>query len=196
MKSYRTIAATVAASCLLLTSSAQLLPLAHAQAQPRPVSPQSIMSDSVIISDVLGKERSIQIFAGFTRDIDSVASRLDSQKENTTVLAPLNAGVTKLPRKPWEDPRDYAELGANAYNGQDGEDRAHRNLRRFVEAHVVPESPWEEGVKVQTLAGGTVWWEEKDGVKYVQPGNVEVESVASKVANGEVWVLKGTLNYA
>ena len=30
----------------------------------------------------------------------------------------------------------------------------------------------------------------------VQPGNIEVSSVASKVSNGEVWVIKGCMNYA
>ena len=29
----------------------------------------------------------------------------------------------------------------------------------------------------------------------VQPGNIEVSSVPEKVANGEVWVLKGVVNY-
>lgn len=29
----------------------------------------------------------------------------------------------------------------------------------------------------------------------VQPGNIEVSSIASRVSNGEVWVLKGALNY-
>lgn len=29
----------------------------------------------------------------------------------------------------------------------------------------------------------------------VQPGNIEVSRVADKVANGEVWVLKGVMNY-
>lgn len=72
-----------------------------------------------------------------------------------------------LPRKPWEDPEDYDKLGADAYEGPEGEGRAQNNLRRFVEAHVVPVSPWKEGEKVKTLAGGEVWWEGKDGVKYV-----------------------------
>lgn len=169
---------------------------------------------SITLSDVIGRDRSINIFAGFTRDIDSIAARLDSSAQNTTVLAPVNGAVTSLPRKPWEDPAEYARLGAEAYEGLEGEGRAHRNLRRFVEAHVVPESPWEEGQKVQTLGGGTVWWERKDGVKRVsvaslwlvmllanvraqiQPGNVEVTSVPSKVGNGEVWILNEALNYA
>jgi len=150
----------------------------------------------VTISDVLSRERNINIFAGFTRDIESVSRRLEAGSHNTTLLAPLNTAITRLPRKPWEDPQDYAALGQNAYDGQSGEDRAHRNLRRFVEAHVVPESPWAEGHKVQTLGGDTVWWEEKDGKKLIQPGGIEVSSIPNKVANGEVWVLEGARNYA
>lgn len=124
-------------------------------------------TDEVIISDVIGKERSINIFAGFTRDIESISNRLENNEQNTTVLAPLNSEIQKLPRKPWEDPKDYEALGAQAYDGASGEDRAQRNLRRFVEAHVVPVSPWNEGEKVTSLGGGKVWWEEKGGRKTV-----------------------------
>ena len=170
-------------------------------------------SDGVIISDVIGKERSINIFAGFTRDIDNISKRLDDSSQNTTVLAPLNSEIQKLPRKPWEDPKDYEAMGQQAYIGSDGEDRAHRNLRRFVEAHVIPTSPWKEGEKLDSIGGDKVWWENKDGTKMVsrlrpsekrmtllmglqiQPGDIEVSSVANRVSNGEVWVLKGALNY-
>ena len=30
----------------------------------------------------------------------------------------------------------------------------------------------------------------------IQPGNIEVSSIASRVSNGEVWILKSCLNYA
>ena len=150
----------------------------------------------VILSDVIGSQRSINVFASFTRDISSVSSRLESAGLNTTVLAPTNSALSALPRKPWEDPEDYAKLGAEAYSGKDGEDRAHSNLRRFTEAHVVFASPWKEGEKAERMVGGELWWETKDGKTLIQPGNVEVERVASKVANGEVWVLKDVLNYA
>lgn len=150
----------------------------------------------VILSDVIGSQRGINVFASFTRDIGSVTSRLESAGLNTTVLAPVNSALSALPRKPWEDPEDYAKLGAEAYDGKSGEDRANSNLRRFTEAHVVLASPWKEGEKVDRMEGGQVWWEKKDGKAYVQPGNIEVDSVVSKVANGEVWVLKGVLNYA
>ena len=125
------------------------------------------VTDGVIISDVIGKDRIINIFAGFTRDIDNISKRLDDASQNTTVLAPLNSEILKLPRKPWESPKDYEELGTNAYTGSDGEDRAHKNLRRFVEAHTIPVSPWKEGEKVESLGGGKVWWEGNDGKKVV-----------------------------
>ncbi|KAI1090344.1 hypothetical protein F5B19DRAFT_494505 [Rostrohypoxylon terebratum] len=161
----------------------------------RPSPPQQ---SGVLISDVMGRDRSINIFAGFTRDIGSVSTRLDDGARNSTVLAPRNSAVEALPRKPWEDPKDYDELGANAYEGGDGQDRAHRNLRRFVEAHVVPVSPWGENEKVKTLLEGDreIWWEMKDGVKVIQPDGIEVDSIASRVGNGELWILKGVRNYA
>ncbi|KAL8816363.1 MAG: hypothetical protein Q9223_004612 [Gallowayella weberi] len=150
----------------------------------------------VIISDVIGKDRFINIFAGFTRDIDAISRRLNDDTQNTTVLAPLNSEIQKLPRKPWEDPKDYNTLGQSAYEGSAGEDRAHQNLRRFVEAHVIPASPWREGERVKSLRGEEVWWENHDGIKKVHPGNVEVSSIANKVSNGEIWIMKGVMNYA
>ena len=56
--------------------------------------------DSLSISDVIGKERIINIFAGFTRDIEDISKRLDDNAQNTTVLAPSNLALQKLPRKP------------------------------------------------------------------------------------------------
>lgn len=60
----------------------------------------------------------------------------------------------------------------------------------------MPVSPWKEGEKVNAIGGGQLWWEVKDGKAYVQPGDVEVERVVSRVKNGEVWMLKNVLNYA
>lgn len=129
--------------------------------------PATEPSGDVAISDVIGKERAINIFAGFTREIEAISKRLDDLDSNTTVLAPLNSEMQKLPRKPWEDSKDYTALGKGAYEGAEGEDRAHRNLRKFVEAHVVPVSPWREGEKVTSMAGDKVWWESKDDQRVV-----------------------------
>ncbi|KAK3396367.1 hypothetical protein B0T20DRAFT_269193 [Sordaria brevicollis] len=152
---------------------------------------------TVMLSDVMGRDKSINLFAGFLRQIETHSQRLDDPARNTTVLAPLNSAVENLPRKPWEDPKEYSALGANAYEGEDGQERAQRNLRKFVEAHLIPTSPWQAGQKVKPVGGDTeVWWEEKDGVKRIQPGDIEVISVGSTVANGEVWILRGVRNYA
>ena len=123
--------------------------------------------DTIILSDVLGRDRAINIFAGFTRDFAPVTQRFEDRSLNTTILAPLNSAIVSLPRKPWEDPEDYEALGQQAYKGDNGEERAKRNVRRFVEAHVVPVSPWKEGEKVKTLAGSEVWWQSRDGVRTV-----------------------------
>ncbi len=123
--------------------------------------------DTVILSDVLGNDRSINIFAGFTRDFATISQRFEDSSLNTTILAPVNSAIMGLPRKPWEDPKDYEDLGADAYEGENGEERAQRNLRRFVEQHCVAASPWKEGEKLKTLAGDEIWWENKDGVKMV-----------------------------
>lgn len=147
--------------------------------------------DDIIISDVIGRDRAINIFAGFTRKIDNISSRLDNGSENTTVLAPLNSEILKLPRKPWESPKDYEEIGQNAYEGSDGEDRAQRNLRRFVEAHIVPASPWQEGEKVDSLGGGKVWWENKDGKKTVSMPEDTQDNMLSGRIKGPTWRYRG-----
>jgi hypothetical protein len=153
--------------------------------------------------DVIGQARSISIFGGFTRDVSSVSTLLNShKKEQIIILAPLNTAMRSLPRKPWESADDYATLGTAAYSGSEGEDRAQGNLRKFTEAHVVvvPESEqgWEEGVKVENMAGQKVWWEkeeEGDGKVLVFPGGVELEKVERKVSDGEIWSLTGVLDY-
>lgn len=119
----------------------------------------------VLLSDVMGRDRSINIFAGMVRDVETATSRLDDVARQSTVLAPRNSAVEALPRKPWEDPDDYGRLGANAYEGDDGRERAARNIRRFVEAHIVTAHPWKEREKVKTMSGegGEVWWETREG---------------------------------
>jgi hypothetical protein len=166
--------------CHLLTAALTVTAMSHQQpiqdntpgpvmpAPPRePSTPNHGDGDTVVLSDVIGRDRSINIFAGFTRDFAPVTQRFEDSGINTTILAPVNFAIMALPRKPWEDPEDYDRLGPNAYQGDNGEERAHKNLERFVLAHVVPDSPWKEGDKLKTLAGDEIWWESKDGVRKV-----------------------------
>lgn len=123
----------------------------------------------LIVSDILNKERDINGFASLARQIKPVFTRLNDGSKNATVLAPSNAALQRLPRKPWESPADYEVFGQeDAYVGQQGRERAAENLKKFVEMHVVPDSPWPENSDTQTLGGGrTQWKKEDDGRVYV-----------------------------
>ncbi|KAI0414916.1 hypothetical protein F5X98DRAFT_348170 [Xylaria grammica] len=158
----------------------------------------TLTQENVLISDVMGRDRSVNAFAGFTRSVEVVANRLDNSAVNSTVLAPLNSAIDKLPGKPWEDPNEYNALGATAYDGDEGRERAQRNIRKFVEAHVVPLSPWRENERSRSLLDGDreIWWEKKDGIMVLQPDGIEIQNVASKVGNGEVWIIKSVRKYA
>ena len=147
-----------------------------------------ISTGTVLLSDMISIDRRINIFASLVRDIESVSLRLDDGKVNTTVLAPLNSAIESLPRKPWEDPEHYKGRPGEeaAFEGEDGQERANRNLKRFVDAHIVTVSPWKEGDRVETLGGSEVWWEEKEGSRWLMPGRIEVQAVGRAVGNGEV----------
>jgi hypothetical protein len=170
----RSIIYPFASVCLFLACAAESRPFENIL---KSFSKQSPLQDyimpapndasGIIISDVIGRAQNIAVFSGLTRDFDAVSGRLEDSGQNATVLAPDNTVMKNLKRKPWEDPEDYNKLGAQAYEGSSGTDRAHSNLERFVKRHIVPESPWEEGKKVKTLAGNEVWWESKDGQKTV-----------------------------
>ncbi|KIW86630.1 uncharacterized protein Z519_12755 [Cladophialophora bantiana CBS 173.52] len=157
----------------------------------------NVGDNTLSISDILPQTRKINIFASLTRDISTVTSRLESTKpeDNTTLLAPLNSAMQALPRKPWED-RPGDDSGVDA---ERDEDKAARNLQRFVEEHIVPVSPWEQGKsnKIKTLGGQELWWEENDGGdRVINPGSLIVDGVVGRVGNGEIWAVRGVVNYA
>ncbi|KAG5970704.1 hypothetical protein E4U55_001507 [Claviceps digitariae] len=180
-------------------------PPAHDKYAPKP-------QTSVSLSDIIGPHRSISSFSSFTRVNPLTAQLLDDLTARMTVLAPLNSAIDALDRKPWEErspdeqhqeqDQDQARQAVYDGDGQEGQERAKHNLDEFVRAHIVMgEAPWEEGVKAETLAGGRrrreIWWEERgDGVRVVCPGGIEVERVAGRVANGELWIVKGVLDDA
>jgi hypothetical protein len=190
---------------LFLSATAQLLVL-HNQV-PMEVPPKASVTQHLSLADLLGRNQKIQIFSGLIRDVDSVSQRLADESQPSIVLAPENAAMSKLPRKPWENANDYTSYGADAYSGDSGKDRANANLRRFVEQYVVPTKAWKEGEKVQSLAGNTLWLERKDGTLIVRlplislflrkltgakirPSGSEVLAVVDKATNGEVWIIK------
>ncbi|KAL2834721.1 hypothetical protein BJY01DRAFT_224070 [Aspergillus pseudoustus] len=172
-------------------------PLKGAAMAPSSESTSQGASGDPIISDVLPKTRGINIFASLTRQFESVEGRLNDPRQNVTVLAPRNSAIQDLPRKPWENPQDYEQFGeAKAYEGDEGQDRAKQNLERFVAAHIVIRSPWNEGEEAETLGGDKLTWRKHEDRIYIEPSGIQVDTIAEQVSNGEVWVLNGVLNYS
>ncbi|KAK6336498.1 hypothetical protein TWF696_002048 [Orbilia brochopaga] len=151
--------------------------------------------DQPMVSDKLSVQRDVSIFADIVRGVPNVLERLEDKNLNTTVLAPLNSAMARLPRKPWEDP-DPENNVQGAFAGLSGEKRAAANLERFAKAHMIPVSPFKENEKVQTLEGGTIWWSTEDGVPKIFPGGIPVKEIKLSVPNGQVWTLSGVVNYA
>lgn len=140
--------------------------MGNTPSNPNP-SANSNPDDPIRISDVLSKTRAVNTYASLTRDFESSHHRLTDPRKNVTVLAPRNSAVHNLPRKPWENPEEYRALGeVEAYQGQEGRERARRNLQRFVEGHIIPVSPWREGEEVETLGGKKLKWV-KDGDRMI-----------------------------
>lgn len=95
-------------------------PIAMPLSSPPPSDPNAGGPGPVILSDVMARDKSINIFAGLVRDVASISQRLDDAAQNSTVLAPLNSAMEKMPRKPWEYAREYGALGEQAYEGDEG----------------------------------------------------------------------------
>ncbi|KAI1821808.1 hypothetical protein F4861DRAFT_438933 [Xylaria intraflava] len=156
----------------------------------------TLTNEELLISDAMARDRSINTFSGYTRDVPAISNRLASPSANSTVLAPVNSFFDGH-EKAWENPDDYKAFGTAAYDGDEGLGRARRNLQRLVEAHIIPVNPWPEGKEARSLLDGdeAIRWERKDGGMVIQPGNIKVQRIASKVGNGEVWIIETARKY-
>lgn len=166
-------------------------------ASPSPPPSPDNRSSAVPLADVLGTHRSLTSFSALARTHPSprAAAALskpgsdDATAADATVIvfAPHNLAVEALPRKPWEDPGDYAALGQAAYDGAQGRDGADRNLARFVDRHLVGVDAWPPRQRAASLAGRELWWDrDAGGGRVVLPDRIDVERVASRIARGEV----------
>ena len=72
------------------------------------------------------------------------------------------------------------------------EDKARKNLEKFVADHLVTKYPIQEGEQLPTLSGGFVSYIVKGGIKYINPGNIQVLG-EREAANGAIWVLDGVI---
>lgn len=124
------------------------------------------------------------------------ATRLADESVNSTLLAPRNAVLQTLPRKPWEDQSDEGPLtkqgSKDSLWSKEAEDKARKNVEDFVAGHVVTKYPIQEGKDLTTLSGSTISYEVKGGEKYINPGNIKVLG-EREAANGAIWVLDGVI---
>ncbi|KAI6251424.1 FAS1 domain-containing protein [Erysiphe necator] len=186
----RLILAITLAKLVLSSSQIPIVEL-----QQKSLTDQPFSSDIVMLSDILGSSRRVNGFAGIIRNFPLITSKFEDGNSNKTIVAPANTAIAAMSWKPWENPDEYNTLGSEAYEGGKGKERADQNLLRFVEAHIIPLSPWAEGEKAKTLAGREHWWHLKDGHRIIQPGDIKVLDVIRSESNdGELWIIDGVMN--
>ncbi|KAK9472947.1 uncharacterized protein V1510DRAFT_415620 [Dipodascopsis tothii] len=148
----------------------------------------------LLMTDALGVDREISIFAGLVRQIEDLMLRLQDPEAETVVLAPSNTAMQALSRKPWED-----EEGAVRQSPTDEERHAMENIRKFVMSHVISSGRLEHpGEHLGCDQGFEIWYEEESDKRYVYSSkseDVKAELLNYKsTGNGEVWTLSGVLN--
>ncbi|KAK9367564.1 hypothetical protein V1509DRAFT_626315 [Lipomyces kononenkoae] len=149
----------------------------------------------LLMTDALGVNREISIFAGLVRQVEGLMWRLQDRSKNTLVLAPNNEAMQKLQRKPWED-EETVEHG----DPIDEERRAMENIARFVLSHVVNDYGFDApGEKKKCGAGvGDLWYENAGDHMVVHAlkkgSDIEANVVESEsTGNGQVWTLNHVL---
>ncbi|KAK9362060.1 hypothetical protein V1504DRAFT_449414 [Lipomyces starkeyi] len=149
----------------------------------------------LLMTDALGIDREISIFASLVRQVEGLMWRLQDRSEDTLVLAPTNEAMRALKRKPWED-----EETTEHSDPIDEERRAMENIARFVLSHVVNDYGFDApGEKKKCGAGVSDLWYESAGDHMVvhaekKSGEVKADVVKTEsTGNGQVWTVDDVL---
>ncbi|KAK7204970.1 hypothetical protein BZA70DRAFT_278772 [Myxozyma melibiosi] len=150
----------------------------------------------LLLTDAMGVNRDISIFAGLTRQTENLMYRLQDPALDTLVLAPTNGVMQNLPRKPWEDAPDADPISPNA--GPHGDERrALENIEKFVLSHVVFGYSFQQpGHKSKCGSGLSDLWYEIAGDKVTVHSDKKAANVVKmeRVGNGQVWTIDDVLN--
>ncbi|KAG8699697.1 hypothetical protein FRC09_006453 [Ceratobasidium sp. 395] len=170
-----------------------------------PLSPIPIaMSDNTFVNplgptlaDVLTLQQGSSIFYDYVRDLPDVVGRLTDAGGDvaSTVFVPRNKAVIGLTRKPHLGP---VEDNIEILSGREHDERARKNVLKWISAHIIPSHPIElAGAHSTMLEGKSITfkceseaertWENctiENGVKIVQ----RVEA-----SNGVLYVIDGTI---
>ncbi|KAJ8102443.1 hypothetical protein POJ06DRAFT_265308 [Lipomyces tetrasporus] len=149
----------------------------------------------LLMTDALGIDREISIFAGLVRQVEGLMWRLQDRSKDTLVLAPTNVVMQSLKRKPWED-EETTERG----DAREEERRAMENIERFVLSHVVNDYGFDgPGERKKCGAGiSDLWYESAGDHKVVHAqkasGGVKADVVKTEgTGNGQVWTINNVL---
>ncbi|KAG8793194.1 hypothetical protein FRC12_003565 [Ceratobasidium sp. 428] len=149
------------------------------------------------LADVLTLQQGSSIFYDYVRDLPDVVGRLTDAGGDTasTVFVPRNKDVIALARKPH---LGSVEDNIEILSGREHDERARKNVLKWISAHIIPSHPIElAGAHSTMLEGKSITfkceseaertWENctiENGVKIVQ----RVEA-----SNGVLYVIDGTI---
>ncbi|KAK9447936.1 uncharacterized protein V1518DRAFT_438500 [Limtongia smithiae] len=154
---------------------------------------------SLLMTDALGVNREISIFAGLVRQVETLMYRLQDPTKNTLVLAPTNVAMQAFPRKPWEDAPGTVD-DVHSHSPMDDERRAMKNIETFVLSQVVFDYSFAGPEHRKTSAAGSaeLWYEA--GETNIVHSSGPVGELSAKVlavegtGNGQVWTVDRVLN--
>ncbi|KAF9011440.1 hypothetical protein BDQ17DRAFT_1223053, partial [Cyathus striatus] len=106
------------------------------------------------LADILTITPSTSIFFSYARELPLSAMFADSSAR-VTLLVPTNKAVMALPQKPQQSPPEKSGGGEIEISEGEFEARSKENVRRWIGAHIIPESPIElAGKTYDTLLEG------------------------------------------
>ncbi|KAH8825782.1 hypothetical protein DL96DRAFT_1609838 [Flagelloscypha sp. PMI_526] len=121
----------------LFAACLSLLPILG-MAEQIPITPPS-SSTLPTLADLLTLSSQTSIFFDYAREL-SLSKILADNTKSITVLAPVNKAVIALPRKPHQSPDNQSKVGV-VITEEEYETQSSENVRRWVSAHIIPESP-------------------------------------------------------
>ncbi|ODQ55545.1 hypothetical protein SAICODRAFT_5482 [Saitoella complicata NRRL Y-17804] len=141
--------------------------------------------EKTMLSDLISIDKSLSIFGDLCRQYTHIEHLLEDPLAHITLIVPNNNAFTSLARKPWDTPSE-PEIHIT-------EDIDADRKRSFIERHLVLDDELLAGKRYHTIGGEVeVFFEEKEGVRKLFPGELKVLKVET-AGNGVLWVVDGVV---
>lgn len=96
--------------------------------------------DRVNLDSRLTVLQDISIFSSYGRNVLDVESQWEDGSQELIVIAPTNAAISSLSKKPWQFPNDIDAMEEADAAPQDIEDAINGNIAHFVKSHIISRS--------------------------------------------------------